>query len=261
MSEAVVQIERTSAGVATVWLNRPGQRNAINAAVVEALEVALDEIGRDRSIRVVVFRGRGGHFCAGAQLGPTEAQGDPGSAAPSFQSRLARLFDAVAALAKPTVAAVEGYSVAGGFELVLACDLAIASRSARLGDVHVRRGLVAGAGTLARLPRVVGPRRAKELMLTGRMLDADEAAGWGLVDAVDPAAFEDALAALCGRLADKSPFCLALTKQAIDRSLDADAATLKVIEALAVEAAHRSADGQEGVRAFIEKRAPRWIGR
>jgi enoyl-CoA hydratase/carnithine racemase len=163
---------------------------------------------------------------------------------------------------KPTIAAVEGYAVAGGFELMISCDFALATSEARIGDFHIRRALFGGAGPIYRLPRMIGMRRSKELMLTGKLLSGDQCAQWGLVNAAAPQAGFDALIQeFCAPLIDKSPFCMWMTKMAVNRGLDADTNSLITLETMTCNVVHHSEDAKEGVKAFLEKRTPVWTGR
>ncbi len=264
VDDALLQIEVAPDGVATLWLNRPHKKNAINLPLLSQLAASLDRMEADESILAMIFRGRGGTFCAGADLAQP-ADGTPTAESASgstFQHKLAALYDRVAKLRQPTIAAVEGYAVAGGFELMLACDFAIARDDARIGDAHIRRALFAGAGPLYRLPRIVGVRRTKELMMTGKLVSGAICADWGLVNLAAPAeSFEESIAELCGQLVDKSPFCMALTKQAIGHGLDADPATLMMLRTMIATAIRHSDDAGEGVGTFLANRPPRWIDR
>jgi enoyl-CoA hydratase/carnithine racemase len=152
--------------------------------------------------------------------------------------------------------------VAGGFELMISCDFALATSEARIGDFHIRRALFGGAGPIYRLPRMIGMRRSKELMLTGKLLSGDQCAEWGLVNAAAPQAGFDALIKeFCAPLIDKSPFCMWMTKMAVNRGLDADTNSLITLETMTCNVVHHSEDAKEGVKAFLEKRTPVWTGR
>lgn len=257
----VLQIEVADNGVATVWLNRPHKLNAISPPMQRALYAAVERIEQDEAILAVVFRGRGGNFCAGADLGKSVTPTLHTSRRSPFQRGQAELYDRIYKLRQPTVAAVEGYATAGGFELMISCDFAVAAVDARLGDFHIRRGLFAGAGPLYRLPRMIGIRRTKELMMTGKWISGETAERWGLVNACTPAEELDALVAdFCAPLIDKSPFAMWLTKQVANHGLDADTDSLITMEMLAVNYIHQSEDSKEGVRAFLEKRPPNWVG-
>ena len=159
------------------------------------------------------------------------------------------------------MAVLEGYTTAGGFEIMINCDFAIAAEDAKIGDFHMRRALFGGAGPIYRLPRILGERKAKELMLTGKLLSGREAYEWGLVNACAPAEELDACVdRFVADLVDKSPFQMAITKMCLNRSLDADTDTLMLVERLAVGVTLNSSDAAEGVAAFLEKRDAVWTG-
>ena len=156
---------------ATIWLNRPQAKNAYDLEVLRDLEGAIGRAEADPAIRVVVIRGRGDSFCAGADVSLLTGE-TPWS---DLADSVARTFKRISESRRITIAAVHGWTVAGGFELMLACDLALAANDARIGDFHIRHGLFAGAGTIYRLPRLIGLRKARELMLSGDVIDGREA--------------------------------------------------------------------------------------
>ena len=259
----VIQYEVASNGIATIWLNRPHKRNCVSPLLLKELEAAVDRAAEDTRARAVVFRGRGNTFCSGADLGELVS---PVLHASSSSLQLAidsaRTYDKIFNMKKPTIAAVEGYAVAGGFELMISCDFALAASEAKIGDFHIRRALFGGAGPIYRLPRMIGMRRSKELMLTGKLLSGDQCADWGLVNAAAPQAeFDKLIEDFCAPLIDKSPFCMWMTKMAVNRGLDADTNSLITLETMTCNVVHHSEDAKEGVRAFLDKRAPVWTGR
>ncbi|WP_373928759.1 enoyl-CoA hydratase/isomerase family protein [Sphingomonas aerolata] len=230
--------------------------------LLRELEVAVDRAAADKKALAVVFRGRGNTFCSGADLdqlvGPVLHESTV-----SLQLAIdsARTYDKIYNMSKPTIAAVEGYAVAGGFELMISCDFALAASEAKIGDFHIRRALFGGAGPIYRLPRYIGMRKSKELMLTGKLLTGDETVEWNLCNASAPADKFDALIAdFCAPLIDKSPFCMWMTKMALNRGMDADTNTLITLETMTCNVVHHSADAKEGVAAFLEKRKPVWTG-
>jgi enoyl-CoA hydratase len=247
--------------VARIWLNRPHKRNSVSQQLLQELDEAVKRAETDEDVRVMVIRGREGTFCSGFDL--DELQGDfiGRSSAWEIAQRSARICDGIFRSPKPSVAVLEGHTTAGGFEIMINCDFAIASETALIGDFHMRRALFGGAGPIYRLPRILGERRAKELMLTGKLITGREAKEWGLVNDCAPA---DELDACVDRfvadLADKSPFQMSVTKMALNRSLDSDTETLMVLERLAVGVTLNSNDAAEGVAAFLEKRDPVWTG-
>src|SRR6266545_6799969 len=221
------------------------------------------EVADDDAVRVVLIRGRGNTFCAGADLNMLDAEflGTTNNSV-RIARVSARTFDRAFNLGKPTIAVVEGHAVAGGFELMISCDFAVAADDAKIGDFHIRRALFGGAGPIYRLPRMIGIRKTKELMLTGKLLSGREAVDFDLINASAPAAELDQLVKdFIAPLIDKSPFAMRLTKMTIDRGLDADIQSLMVMEHLAVGNALQSEDAREGVNAFLEKREPKWVGR
>ncbi|HYR29044.1 MAG TPA: enoyl-CoA hydratase/isomerase family protein, partial [Thermoanaerobaculia bacterium] len=165
-------------------------------------------------------------------------------------------------LAKPTVAVVEGYAVAGGFELMISCDFAVVSDDARIGDFHIRRALFGGAGPIYRLPRYIGLRKTKELLFTGKLLSGKECEDWGLANVSAPAEeLEQAIADFVAPMKDKSAFTMRITKLAANRGLDGDTETLLALESMTCNVAHQSLDAKEGVQAFLEKRPASFGGR
>jgi len=175
-----IKLERENA-VATIRLNRPAALNALSPELLGEFSAALAEVRDDQSLKALVVRGEGRAFCSGADLIAMDA-------AFADQSRLSRYLDMVNAclfqleeLPVPVIAAVHGFALAGGLELMLACDMAIAAEDARIGDQHVNFGLIPGGGSTQRLPRRIGMQRAMELLTTGRWLSGKEAAEWGLV--------------------------------------------------------------------------------
>ena len=235
----------------TLWLNRPEVKNAYDLEVLQSLDAALTRAEADDSSRVVVIRGRGDSFCAGADI--SMLAGDV--AWSELGAAVSRTLRRIAEARRITVAAVHGWAVAGGFELMLACDLAVAAEDARIGDFHIRHNLFAGAGTIYRLPRLIGLRRARELMLSGDVLDGRQAREWGLVNETAPAGELDAVVArFAQRFADRSPTVAWLTKSAVNRGLDADYETLGLVERLTSDAVAATAEAQAGVAAFLERR-------
>lgn len=259
----VIQYELTDNGTCTVWLNRPHKRNCVSPQLLRELEAAVDRAAADPKVLVVVFRGRGNTFCSGADLDQLVSP-VLGESSDSLQLAIdsARTYDKIYNMRKPTVAAVEGYAVAGGFELLISCDFCLATDEARIGDFHIRRALFGGCGPIYRLPRYVGMRRAKELMLTGKLLSGKECAEWGLANASAPAAnFDQLIRDFCAPFLELSPFCMWMTKKAVNRGLDADTETLIALETMTCNVVHHSADAKEGVSAFLQKRKPKWTGR
>jgi enoyl-CoA hydratase len=258
-TDDVIQYE-VADGVATIWLNRPHVRNAVNWDLLMALGEALNRADEDDDARVVLIRGRGNTFCAGSDLNQLDAQflGTTNSSVKIAQVS-ARTFDRAFNLGKPTIAVVEGYAVAGGFELMISCDFCIAADDAKIGDFHIRRALFGGAGPIYRLPRYIGLRKTKELLFTGKLLSGKECEEWGLANVSAPTdQLEAAIADFVAPMIDKSAFTMRITKLAANRGLDGDTETLIALESMTCNVAHQSQDAKEGVQAFLEKRDPVW---
>ena len=250
---------------AVIRLNRPAELNPIDAAMLEALDRALDEMEGDRAVRAVLVTGNGRAFSAGGDMKKYRAlQRDP-VAFPRFVADLHRIFGRLRDLPVPVVALVNGVAVAGGLELVLNCDYAIAARSARIGDGHLTFGQMGGGGVLTLLPRMIGRARAAELVLSGRLLPAEEAVEWGLVSrVVDDEALLDAGLGSVRDLARRSPLAVANAKQVMNRlwadNGSVDAGLRYELERDAYYCL-TSKDAPEGLAAFAEKRPPRFRGR
>ena len=260
MSDRPVTLEYTHDGrAARLTLNRPDKNNALDRVQLETLTARIQDIEAADDVRVVTVRGAGGTFSAGADLAElkgTIVDGDRDGAA-AFLDLIHETLDRLAAVPVPTVAVVEGFALAGGLETVLACDLAICSRDAALGDQHANFGLVAGGGGTQRLPRIVGPRRAKELMFTGRRLSPAEAKEWGLVNRIaDPDDLDDAVEELVDTLAEKSRRAASVAKHLVDRGADLDTETGLELEREQVCSYMFEDDAKEGLQAFAEGRAP-----
>ncbi|MGC0402567.1 2-(1,2-epoxy-1,2-dihydrophenyl)acetyl-CoA isomerase [Streptomyces sp. SAI-126] len=250
--------------VAHLTLNRPEALNAITPGQRERLIQLLGKASADPGVRAVVLTGTGRGFCAGADLRGGAAAGErvAGDVARVIRDGAQRLIAAVLDCEKPVIAAVNGTAAGLGAHLALACDLVLAAESARFIEVFVRRGLVPDGGGAYLLPRLVGPRRAKELMFFGDALSAPDAERLGLVNRTVPDGELDKTArAWAARLAAGPTRALALTKQLVNASLDSDRATAFAAEAAAQEINMTTADAQEGVASFVERRSPEYRGR
>jgi enoyl-CoA hydratase len=248
-------LTETCDGVLVVRLNRPEARNAVNAQLAEGLAAAMDRLDADPLLHVGVLTGAGTGFCAGMDLkalvrGESPFAGDRGFAGICKRPP-----------SKPLIAAIEGFAVAGGLEIALACDLIVAARGARLGIPEVKRGLVAGAGGLFRLPRRLPHHIAIELAITGDPIAAERAHELGLVNAVcEPGAALDVALGIAARVAANAPLAVFASKELIGSQYG-------LAEERAWERSDRittpilgSDDAREGARAFAEKRAPVWKG-
>jgi enoyl-CoA hydratase len=252
--------QQHSDGVLWLKLNRPQALNALTASLVDALTRAIEGAQRDPGVRIIVLTGAGRAFCAGADL-KDPARKDPEAGA-DFVKAIGALTELIEASSKPVLAAINGIAVAGGLELVLACDLVIAAESARIGDAHSNYALFPGAGATVRLPRKIGLNNAKLLMFTGEMRPAADWKAFGLVnEVVADEDFMDVVSTLAARLAAKSPLVLARMKQALNDSLEQPAPVGLRYERALAHLHHHSADRAEGLAAFKEKRAPRFQGK
>ena len=248
--------------IARVWLNRPHKKNAVTVELLHRLDEIIVEVDADPDLRVLVLRGRENTFCSGFDLDELLANYVGTTTAMEVAVLSAKVCDRLYSMNTPSVAVLEGHVTAGGFELMISCDFAVASEDALIGDFHIRRALFGGAGPIYRLPRMIGIRKTKELMLTGKLLTGREAVDFDLINAAAPAEELDQLVKdFIAPIIDKSPFAMRLTKMTIDRGLDADIQSLMVMEHLAVGNALQSEDAREGVNAFLEKREPVWVGR
>lgn len=247
--------------LATIWLNRTHKRNCVSQQLLSELEVAVDRAGADDAVRAMVIRGRGNTFCSGFDLDELQADFAGKTTAIDIARESARVCDKIFRADKPSVAVLEGFTTAGGFEIMINCDFAIADEAAQIGDFHIRRGLFGGAGPIYRLPRIVGLRKAKELMLTGKLLTGKEAVEFGLINDAAPAAELDAcVERFVEPLLDKSPYAMSITKMVLNRGLDGDTDTLMVLEHLAAGLVLGSNDAQEGISAFLDDREAAWTG-
>lgn len=248
----------------SVWitLNRPAALNALTPAIVAGIERALDLAEHD-DIRSVVLTGNGRAFCAGADLKfVRSASGGGAEKINGFLQSVLAMMSRLERFPRPVIAAVNGLAMAGGLELLLCCDLVVAARSAKIGDAHANYGLLPGGGGSVRLPRKIGPTRAKLIMFTGESILAEEWVAAGLVnEVVDDADLMAATNRLVLKLADKSPLVLRRMKALIDDGLEQPSAQALRLELLASEVHALSEDMKEGLAAFSEKRKPRFTGR
>jgi enoyl-CoA hydratase/carnithine racemase len=243
--------------VARVLLSRPSQLNAITPGMLDDFARLCDLLEADSRLKVLVLTGAGRAFCAGADLAVVaECASDP-EAWRAFNEAWHRVFDRIECLPQVVVAGVHGLALAGGLELTLVCDLVVADAESRLGDQHANFGLIAGGGASYRLPSVVGPRRAKELMLLGGWLTAAQALTWGLVNRVAPAGeLARVLDDVARDLASKSGPASRAIKELVNRAADGTAADALERERAAIARHLLTADAREGLRAFGEKRRP-----
>jgi enoyl-CoA hydratase len=239
-----------------ISINRPNQRNAVNRTVSLAIADAIDWLERDDTLRMGILTGEGDTFCSGMDLA---AYLD--CERPELEGRgFGGLTEAPPC--KPLIAAVEGYALAGGCELALACDMIVAAENASFGLPEVCRGLVAGSGGLIRLARRIPPAIAMEFALTGERIAAPVAHHWGLVNRLTkPGGARAAAIALAETIAANAPMSVAASKQIINQSADWSASECWDAQRSLVELVVNSDDAHEGARAFVEKRPPVWVGR
>jgi enoyl-CoA hydratase len=237
-----------------ITINRPEARNAFNLAVAQGLADAMDELDATPELSVAIVTGAGGNFCAGMDLKAFvagEVPSIPGRGI-GFTERPPR---------KPVIAAVEGYALAGGTEIVLATDLVVASKLAKFGIPEVKRGLVAGGGGLLRLPQRIPYQKALELALTGESFTAEQAAGWGFVNVLtEPGEALAGALALAERISANGPLAVAVTKEVIVRSAGWSEDEMWRKQQELIVPVFASKDAIEGATAFAEKRAPNWTG-
>jgi enoyl-CoA hydratase len=255
MSEEAILTE-TRAGVLIITINRPEARNAVNGGVATGMAAALDRLDAEDDLRVGIVTGAGGYFSAGMDLkafvqGESPYAGDRGFA--GITQRASR---------KPLIAAIEGFALAGGFEVALSCDLIVASRDARFGIPEVKRSLVAAGGALLRLPRRIPYHLAMELALTGEPIGAERAYELGVVNRLaEPGAALETALELAGQIVKNAPLALTASKQIIEQSPEWSTEAMWAKQGEISGPVFTSEDAREGATAFAEKREPVWRGR
>jgi enoyl-CoA hydratase len=246
-------------GVALITFSGEAKLNAFDLGTWEDLERALGKIAADPAVDVGVLTGTGRAFVAGADIDvyvdatPEEFAG--------FQRLVRRVTDRLAAGEEPVIAAVNGYALGGGFEIVLACDLVVASATARFGLPEAKLGLLPGGGGTQRLPRAAGPRAAKEILMTGRLFDAQEALRLGVVNrVVQPEDLLEACFALAAEIREVAPLAVRMAKRLVDAGPDLPLAEALDLEGREQPLLFETRDAKEGITAFKRKRAPRFVG-
>jgi enoyl-CoA hydratase len=261
MSYSHILFEAAGDGIATVTVNRPDKLNALDSATVLELEDAFGRVRKDTAIRALIVTGAGERaFVAGADinelavLNPVEAR--------EYAARGQRIFRDLETMAKPSVAAVNGFALGGGLELAMACTVRFASPNAKLGQPEIKLGILPGYGGTQRLPRLVGRGRALEMLLAGDPVDAAEAHRIGLVNAVVPQAeLRAASRQWLGKVLANAPVAAALILEAVDLGLSAGLDEGLRYEATAFGLTAATEDRREGTRAFLEKRKPAFAGK
>lgn len=253
----------TDGHVAKIVFNRPEAFNALSKKMITEIGQALDEAEKNDEIRVVIITGSGKAFCTGTDLKFARKElSTPWASQEFFRFINKSLVTRIEELNKPVIAAVNGLALAGGFEIMLASDLAVASEEALIGDQHINVGLVAGAGGTQRLMRLIGGRKAKELLFTGKRVTGKEAERIGLVNYAVPAdQLEATVKELAREISEKSPIALRITKALTNKALQVDSSLATELEIMSSALNTSSEDYREGMQAFNEKRKPVFKGR
>lgn len=249
-------------GVGYITLNRPNVLNAISLELLREIEQVLQESATDDGVQAVVITGTGRAFSAGADMKVFSEVIKAPLRVKHWLDTWHGIMNYIETQPKPTIARVNGLALAGGLELMLVCDLAVADEEARLGDQHAVFGVIAGGGGSQRLPRLLGARRAKELLYTGSWISGKEAERIGLVNRAVPASQLDAaVKELTDRLKERSSVATSTVKSLVNFGLQADLLTGLEMEKWATMTHNQTDDAQEGFRAFMEKRKPKFTGR
>tara|TARA_R110002072_G_scaffold15856_47_gene63019 strand:- start:11313 stop:12089 length:777 start_codon:yes stop_codon:yes gene_type:complete len=250
--EVLTQVED---GILIVTINRPEAKNAMNKAAAEGIAAAMDRLDADDDLRVAILTGAGGTFCSGMDL-----KGFLRGESPSIEGRG---FGGITQQgpSKPLIAAVEGYALAGGMELMISCDLVVANKDAKFGIPEAKRGLAAAAGGLMKLPDLIPPKIAMELALTGDFIDATRAYELGLVNRVVEGSALDAAKELAGKINENGPLAVRVSKQIVDQSRGWSLEERWDEQAKLLPTVFMSEDAREGAAAFAEKRKPNWKGK
>ncbi|WP_324262421.1 crotonase/enoyl-CoA hydratase family protein [Altererythrobacter sp. H2] len=254
--ELLTEVRATDfGGVLIITINRPEAKNAMNKAAAEGIAAALDRLDSEDDLRVAIITGAGGTFCSGMDL-----KGFLRGESPSIPGRgFGGLVEAPPK--KPLIAAVEGYALAGGLELMIACDMVVAHSGAKFGIPEAKRGLAAGAGGLMLLPDLIPHKVAMELALTGDFIDAARAHQLGLVNRVTDGAALDAALELAASISANGPLAVRVSKQIIEESRGWARSERWQEQAKLLPQVFMSADAREGAAAFAEKRKPNWTGK
>jgi enoyl-CoA hydratase len=252
--------EKTEA-IATITLNRPEALNALSKEVITEILQALEDIEKDENTNVVILTGAGEKaFSAGADI--KTMQGMNALKARELSTMGGKLCHALENLEKPVIAAINGYALGGGLEIAMACDIRIATENARMGQTEINIGLIPGWGGTQRLTRLIGKTKAKELVFTGKMIDAKTAEQLGLINmAVPPDKFKETVKQFATELAQKAPVAIKVIKALINKGEDASLDSALALEREGIGIVGSTEDLQEGVKAFTEKRKPAFKGK
>lgn len=256
MSYKNILLEREE-GRTIIKMNRPDALNALNSETFYELISVFDGLEKDESVLAVIITGEGKAFVAGADI--AEMKDMDGQQSRAFSMLGQQVFRRMETMEKIFIGAVNGFALGGGCEFAMACDLRIASEKAKFGQPEVNLGVTPGFAGTQRLPRLVGPARAKALLLTGEMIDAETALGWGLVNrVVPPEALMDVAKELAGTICSKGPVSIRMVKACVNRGIETDIVTGGAIEADAFALCFASGETKEGMTAFLEKREPKF---
>jgi enoyl-CoA hydratase len=260
LADDLIIREDPEPGIVRLTFNRPDKLNALSTPMVRLFEQQLDRIAADRAVRAVILQGAGGKaFVAGADI--AEYRGNRTAAFNAYQFESRRVFDKLEALPQPTVAAIRGYALGGGFEIALCCDILLCAANARLGLPEGLLGLSPGGGGTQRLTRAVGKHMASDIMLAARRITGERAFQLGLAaELVEEAALEEAALARARAILKVAPRAAAEMKRLIRQGPDAALPTALAFEQEVLARLYGSADGQEGIAAFLDKREPRFSG-
>jgi enoyl-CoA hydratase/carnithine racemase len=261
LSSEALLLRSDGDGIARLTLNRPRQYNALSGQLMDELQAALDDIAADPAVRVVVIEGAGRGFCAGHDLKELRGRSGDKEFFQAIFKQCSRLMTTITALPQPVIAKVHGIATAAGCQLVATCDLAVADRTAHFGTPGVNIGLFCSTPMVA-LSRAVPRKQAMEMLLTGDMVDAEEACRIGLVNrAVPSEALEAETLDLARRVASKSPLTVKIGKEAFYRQIEYGLVEAYAYASQVMTTNMLARDAEEGIDAFIEKRSPEWQGR
>jgi enoyl-CoA hydratase/carnithine racemase len=262
MSEATIRVEPDPRGIATIWLARPEKNNAYNGEMILELTDAVERLAADASVRVVVLRGEGAMFSSGMDLNDLRELSEDPARLRDYRRPILSWWNLLEEMPKPTICQIHGAALGGAFELALACDFRTMAEDAVAGIMEVRIGLLPDVGGCSRLPAVVGLGNAKELIMTGKVIDGHEAHRIGFANRIAPAGeLGETTDALAAELLACAPKAVGLAKRVMDAAAKPALALTLEQEVAAQETLAASEDFAEGARAFFEKRDPDFAGR
>ncbi len=243
--------------ICTIKINNPEAMNALNSTILSELDKAFTEIAANEDVSVVVITGEGRAFVAGADISQMSTMN--ATEGKAFGVQGSAVFRKIEHLDKPVIAAINGFALGGGCELAMACDIRIASNKAKIGQPETGLGITPGFSGTQRLPRIVGPGKAKEIIYTAKPITADEAYRIGLVNSVvEPEALMDAAYAMAKQIAKNAPIALKYSKEAIDKGMQTDIDSAISLENDLFALCFSTEDQKEGMKAFFEKRPAEW---